>query len=114
MYARSSPRRFSESPPHSLLKPVSSSGRDHHVLSENYVRINAQLQPVSRLAVLVEENLVGGNSGRLQGVMADLDILSGNKMDPSGKMSGEIPHVELRDFRGRGSMNVLQTRVSLT
>ena len=46
--------------------------------------------------------------------MTNLDILSGHKMDPSGKMCREIPHVELRDFRGRGSMNVLQTGVSLT
>jgi len=78
------------------------------------VRIHAQLQPVTCLAVLVEENLVSRNTRRLEGVMANLDILSGDKMDPSSKMSREIPHVELRDFRGRGSMNVFQTGVSLT
>ena len=78
------------------------------------MRINAQLQSVACLAVLVEENLVSRNTRRLEGVMTNLDILSGHKMNPSGKMSREIPHVELRDFRGRGSMNVLQTGVSLT
>src|SRR5437667_12846495 len=114
MHARSPSRRLSESPSHSFLETVSSRSGYHLVLSENNVRIHAQLQPVTCLAVLVEENLVSRNTRRLEGVMANLDILSGHKMDPSGKMSREIPHVELRDFRGRGSMNVLQTGVSLT
>jgi len=114
MDPRGPPGGFSEGPPHSFLETVSPRSGYHLVLSENNVRINAQLQPVACLAVLVEENLVSRNTRRLEGVMANLDILSGHKMDPSGKMSREIPHVELRDFRGRGSMNVLQTGVSLT
>src|SRR6266568_3029371 len=75
---------FSEGPPHSFLETVSPRSGYHLVLSENNVRINAQLQPVACLAVLVEENLVSRNTRRLEGVMANLDILSGHKMDLSG------------------------------
>lgn len=78
------------------------------------MRINAQLQPIARITVLVEENLVGGNSGRFERVMTNLDSLSGHEMDPSGKMGREISHVELRDFRARGSVYILHTGVSLT
>src|SRR5437588_11394481 len=114
MHARSPSGGFSEGPPHTFLETVSPRSGYHLVLSENNMRIHAQLQPVTCLAVLVEENLVSRNTRRLEGVMANQDILSGHKMNPSGKMSREIPHVELRYFRGRGSMNVLETGISLT
>src|SRR5437660_11691506 len=106
--------RLSESASHSFLETVSPGRRYHLVLSENNVRIHAQLQPVTCLAVLVEENLVSRNTRRLEGVMANLDILCGDKMDPSSKMSREIPHDQRRDFRGRGSMKVFQTAVRRT
>src|SRR5207245_10473818 len=100
---------FSEGPPHSFLETVSPRSGYHLVFSENNVRLNAQLQPVACLAVLVEENLVSRNMPRLEGDMPTLDILSGHKMDPAGKMSRETPHVGLPAFMGRGSINVLQS-----
>src|SRR5438034_1195521 len=57
--------RLPERSPHSFLKTVSPSGRDHLVLPQNNMRIHAQLQPVAGLTILVEEDLVSGDTARL-------------------------------------------------
>src|SRR5947209_8130280 len=113
MHASSPSRRLSESPSHTFLETVSPGCRYHLVLSENNVRINAQLQSVASLAVLGEAKLFGGSWSRCRGVLTSWDILPGHKMNPSGKRSREIPHFEFRAFGGRGSWIVLQWVVGL-
>src|SRR5207245_11610490 len=97
---RGSSGGLSKRPPHSLLQSVSAGSGDHLVLRENDGRIWSQCKPLTRVPVLVEENLVGCDTAGFEGVMPDLNSLLRDQVYYAGNDGRVYAHGELGGARG--------------